>query len=152
MAAFDWKKLSTGDRVIAITALIALIALFLPWYSWSGGGYSFSVGAFSTGYGWLGALLVVGAGVYLVMLRSGSNMPKTSYGPGVIVLGASVIGAVIVILRWATLPHGSYGVAGSGFSYGPGIGLILALIASIVQAVFAVRLFRSSGEALPWAK
>jgi hypothetical protein len=150
MAAFDWKKLSTGDRVISITALVALIALFLPWYSWSGGGYSFSVGAFSTGYGWLGALLVVLAGVYVVMLRSGSNMPKTNVGPAVIVLGASLIGTLIVILRWITLPRGSYGVAGSGFSYGPGFGLILALIACVVQAVFAIRMFRSSGEALPW--
>jgi hypothetical protein len=110
------------------------------------------VGAFPPGYGWLGALLVVAAGVYLVLLRSGSNMPKTSYGPGVLVLGASLIGTLIVILRWITLPKGSYGVAGSGFSYGPGFGLILALIACIVQAFFAVRMFRGSGEALPWAK
>jgi hypothetical protein len=152
MAAFDWKKLSTTDRVIAITALIALISLFLPWYSWSGGGYSASAGGFSTGYGWLGALLVVAAGVYVVALRSGSNMPKTSYGPGVLVLGASLIGTIIVAIRWITLPRGSYGAGGVGFHYGPGFGLILALIACIVQAVFAVRMFRSSGEALPWAK
>lgn len=150
MAAFDWKKLTTADRVVAITALIALIALFLPWYGWSGFGYSYSVGGFSSGYGWLGALLVVAAGVYLVMLRSGSNMPKTSYGPGVIVLGASVIGAAIIAIRWATLPRGSYGAAGA-FSYGARIGIYLALIAGIVQAVFALRLFRSSGESLPWA-
>jgi hypothetical protein len=152
MAAFDWKKLSTGDRVISITALIALIALFLPWYSWSGDGYSASVGAFSTGYGWLGAILVIAAGVYIVMLRSGSNMPKFAYGPGVLVLGASLIGTIIVILRWITLPRGSYGVGGAGFSYGPGFGLILTLIASVIQAFFAVQLFRGSGEALPWAK
>jgi hypothetical protein len=152
MAAFDWKKLSTTDRVISITALIALISLFLPWYSWSGDGFSASAGGFSTGYGWLGALLVVLAGVYIVALRSGSNMPKTAYGPGVIVLGCSLIGTLIVAIRWITLPRGSYGANGVGFHYGPGFGLILALIACIVQAVFAVRMFRSSGEALPWAK
>lgn len=152
MAAFDWKKMSTTDRVISITALLALISLFLPWYSWSGGGYSVSAGAFGSGFGWLGALLVIVAGVYVVMLRAGSNMPKTSYGPGVIVLGASLIGTVIVILRWATLPRGSYGASGVGFHYGPGSGLIIALLASIVQAIFALRMFRSSGEALPWAK
>jgi hypothetical protein len=152
MAAFDWKKLNTADRVIAITALVALICLFLPWYGWSGNGYSVSVGAFSSGYGWLGAVLIIAAGVYLTMLRSGSNMPKTAYGPGVLVLGASVIGAVIVILRWITLPRGSYGGSGLSFHYGPSFGLILTLIAGVVQAVFALRLFRSSGEALPWAK
>lgn len=151
MAAFDWKKLSTADRVVAVTALIALIALFLPWYGWSGFGYSYSVSGFSSGYGWLGALLVFASGLYLVMLRSGSNMPKTGYGPGVIVLGGSVIGAIIVILRWVTLPRGSYGSALGSFSYGPRVGLILALIAGVVQTIYAVRLFRSSGEALPWA-
>ena len=99
-ASFDWKKLSTTDRVISITSLVALISLFLPWEGYSGFGVSYSVGGFSTGYGWLGALLIVAAGVYVVAHRSGSSMPKTPYGPGVIVLGLSVIGAVLVILRW----------------------------------------------------
>ncbi|HWD95016.1 MAG TPA: hypothetical protein VG246_01190 [Acidimicrobiales bacterium] len=107
---------------------------------------------FSTGYGWLGALLVVAAGVYLVMLRSGSSMPSTSYGPGVIVLGLSVIGAVLVILRWVTMPRASGATLGGNFNYGPRIGIILTLIAAVVQAFFALRLFRSTGEALPLAK
>jgi apolipoprotein N-acyltransferase len=149
-ASFDWKKLSSTDRVIAITSLVALIALFLPWEGASGPGYSYSVSGFSTSYGWLGALLVIAAGVYLVMLRSGSTMPRTPYGPGVIVLGLSVIGAVLVIIRWISLPRGSY--AAGFFNYGPRIGIFLALIAAVVQAVFALRLFRSTGEALPWAK
>jgi hypothetical protein len=152
MAAFDWKKLSTTDRVISITALIALIALFLPWYGASADGFSASVSGFSTSYGWLGALLVVLAGVYLVLLRSGSNMPKTSYGPGVIVLGASAIGALIVIIRWVTLPRGSGSSFGGSYSYGARIGIYIALIAAVVQTFYALRLFRSTGESLPWEK
>ncbi len=152
MAAFDWKKLSTPDKVVAITALCALIALFLPWYGFSSTFYSASVSGFSSGYGWLGALLIVLAGVYLVLLRSGSNMPKLSMGPGVLVLGASVIGTLLVAIRWITLPRGSYGVTSvTGFSYGARIGIYLALIAGIVQIVFALRLFRASGESMPWA-
>jgi hypothetical protein len=150
-AAFDWKKLSLTDRVIAITAAVALIALFLPWEGWSGLGASASVSGFSTGYGFLGAILVILAGVYIVMLRSGSRMPRSSYGPSVIVLGLSMIGAVLVVVRWLTLPRMS-GAAYTGFSYGPRIGMILALIAAVVEAFFALRLFRSTGEALPWAK
>jgi hypothetical protein len=152
MAAFDWKKLSTGDRVISITALVALIALFLPWETVHYDSFSASRGGFGSGFGWLGALLVIAAGVYIVALRSGSNMPKISYGPGVVVLGASVIGAVLIVLRWITLPRGSYGNFAGSVSWGAGIGLYLALIAAIVQAVYAVRMFQSSGEALPWAK
>jgi uncharacterized membrane protein len=153
MAAFDWKKLSTSDRVIAITGLIALIALFLPWETASDSFGSYSASGTSSGFlGWFGALLVIAAGVYIVALRSGTNMPKTSYGPGVIVLGLSVIGAVLIILRWVTLPRGhEAGYAGS-IQWGAGYGLYLTLIAAIVQAVFAIRMFRSSGEALPWAK
>jgi hypothetical protein len=150
MAAFEWNKLTTTDKVISVTALIALIGLFLPWYGFSSPLYSASVSGFSTSYGWLGALLIVAAGVYLVLLRSGSNMPKTSYGPGVLVLGASALGALIVIIRWLTVPKGSYSGL-SSFTYGPRIGMYIVLIAGVVQAFFALRLFRSTGEAVPWA-
>ncbi|MGC1239456.1 MAG: hypothetical protein WA860_11780 [Acidimicrobiales bacterium] len=150
MAAFEWNKLTTTDKVISVTALIALIGLFLPWYGFSSPLYSASVSGFSTSYGWLGALLIVAAGVYLVLLRSGSNMPKTSYGPGVLVLGASALGALIVIIRWLTVPKGSYSGL-SSFTYGPRIGMYIVLIAGVVQTFFALRLFRSTGEAVPWA-
>ncbi|HTB08692.1 MAG TPA: hypothetical protein VK704_02680 [Acidimicrobiales bacterium] len=150
MATFEWKKLSTTDKVISVTAAVALISLFLPWYGASGVYGGASVSGFSTSYGWLGGLLIVAAGVYLVFLRAGSNMPKFSYGPGVIVLGLSLIGFVIVIIRWITLPKGSFD--GGAFSYGPQVGMYLCLIAGVVQSFFALRMFRASGEALPWSK
>ena len=145
--AVDFKKLDNLDRVVVITAAIALIALFLPWYGVTAGPFSASVSGFSTSYGWLGALLIIAAGVYLLLLRSGTAMPKTSMGPGVLVLGASAIGTLLVIIRWLTLPKG--GVTAS-YSYGPRIGIYFALIAGIVQAVISFRLFKASGEKLPW--
>lgn len=149
-AAFDWKKLSQTDKVISVTGLIALIGLFLPWFSISTPGFSASSDGFNSGwFGCLGALLIVAAAVYIVLLRSGSQMPRFSYGPGVIVLGLSALGALLVILRWVTIGHG--GGLYSGVSWGPSFGLYLVLIAGIVQAFFALRLFRASGEAVPWA-
>jgi hypothetical protein len=147
--SFDWKKYSTADKVIAITGLIALIALFLPWEGVSSGPFSASVSGFSTSYGWLGALLIVAAGAYIFFSRAGSNMPKFSYGPGVIVLGLSALGTLIVIIRWLTLPRASFD--GGAYSYGPRVGIFLVLIAGIIQAIFALRLFQASGEAVPWA-
>jgi hypothetical protein len=147
--AFDWKKLTQTEKVISVTGLIALIGLFLPWFSISTAFGSVSWDGFSSGYGWFGALLIVAAAVYIVLLRSGSQMPKFGYGPGVIVLGLSAVGALIVILRWVTIGHGSGSYAGE--SWGPSFGLYLVLIAGIVQAFFALRLFRASGEAVPWA-
>ncbi len=152
MAAFDMKKLSTTDKLVAGAGVVALISLFLPWYGVSSGVFSNSVSGFSSGYGWIGALLIVAAAVYLVGMRSGSNVPKFSYGPGVIVLGASAIGTFLVALRWLTLPSGSASVGGVTYlNYGPRVGIILTLIAGIVQVVCAFRLFRTSGETVPWA-
>lgn len=145
--AVDFKKLDKLDRVVVITAAIALVALFLPWYGVTSGPFSASVSGFSTSYGWLGALLIIAAGVYLLMLRSGSSMPKTSMGPGVLVLGASALGTLLVIIRWITLPKGGIGGA---YSYGPRIGIYFALVAGVVQAVISFKLFKASGEKLPW--
>jgi hypothetical protein len=146
MAAFDMKKLDTSDRIVVGASALTIICLFLPWYGASGGGFSVSVSGFSSGYGWLGALLIIAAGVYLAMVRAGSNMPNTGVGPGVAVLGLSVLGTLIVIIRWITIPSGS----GLGYTYGPMFGMYLTILAGLVQAVLAFRLFKRSGEAAPW--
>jgi len=152
MSALDMKKLSTVDRTVAAAGAIALVSLFLPWYGASSALYSASVSGFGTSYGWLGALLVAAAAAYLVLVRSGAKLPPLPFGPGVVVLGASLLGTVIVGFRWLTLPRGSGGVGGvTDFSYGPRVGIIVAVVAGIVQLVCAFRLFRSSGEAVPWA-
>ena len=146
MAAFDMKKLSTADRAVVGAGAVALICLFLPWYGGGTSLISVSWSGFSSGWGWIGSLAIIAAGVYLAGLRSGSNMPKISYGPGVTVLGLSLIGTIIVALRWLTIPSGS----GFGYSYGPKYGLYLTILAGIVQAVFSFQLFKSSGEKVPW--
>lgn len=149
MAAFDMKKLSTLDKVVAGSAVLAFVAMFLPWYGVSVVGFSESVSGFSSGWGWIGALMIVAAGVYLTMLRSGRTMPTMRYGPGVLVLGLSGIGTLLVALRWITMPRG--GGSSLGYSYGPQFGMWLTLLAGVVQVVGALRLFRSSGESVPWA-
>ena len=148
----DWKKLDQLDRVVAVTSAVTVISMFLPWYGASVLGFSASVNGFGSGYGWIGALLIVAAGAYLVMLRSGGSMPRTTMGPGVIVLGLSAIGALLVVVRWISLPSGGGGMSGEPYSYGPRIGIYLTLIAGVVQAVIAFRLFKRSGEDLPWSK
>jgi hypothetical protein len=149
MAQFDMKKLDTSDRIVAGASVVALICLFLPWYGVSAGplGSESSIG-FGTSWGWLGSILIIVAGAYVVALRSGSNVPKISYGPGVTVLGLSLIGTIIVILRWVTIPKGSF----AGYSYGPMYGMYLTILAGAVQVFLAFRLFKASGESVPWEK
>ncbi len=150
MAFIDINKLSTIDRVVVGAGVVGLIALFLPWYGFSSPYASASVSGFSSGYGFLGALLIIATGVYLGMLRTGANMPSTSVGPGVLTLGGSLVGALLVVVRWISLPRAS--VSGGLFNYGPRFGIIIELLAGIAQALCAVTLFRRSGESVPWNK
>lgn len=149
---FDSKSISTLDWGVIGAAGIAFIGLFLPWYGYSSGSYGGSISGWSTSYGWLGGLLIIGAGAYLLAVRSQVDLSKLPLGPGVVVLGAASLGTLIVALRWLTLPSGHGGVSGIyAYSYGPRIGIILTLLVGIVQVVCAVQLFRASGEKLPWA-
>jgi hypothetical protein len=152
MAKFDTKAISRTDWGVIGAGGLAFISLFLPWYGFSSGIYSASVSGWSTSYGWLGALLIIGSGAYLLALRSQVDLSKVKLGPAVIVLAASGLGTLIVALRWLTLPSGHGSLSGiSIYSYGPRIGIILTLIVGIVQVACSLKLFRASGEKLPWA-
>jgi len=132
---------------------VSFIALFLPWYGVSAGFFSASVSGWSTSYGWLGALLIIAAGLYLALQRSDVNLSRVPVTPAVFVLGVAALGTLIVVLRWITLPSGHAGVGGvTAYSYGPRVGIFLTIIAGLVQVGAALILFRTSGEKLPWAK
>jgi hypothetical protein len=87
------------------------------------------------------------------MYRSEVNLSRVPITPNVIVLGTAVLGTLIVIIRWSTLPSGHAGIGGvTVFSYGPRVGIFLAIIAGAVEIAGSLALFRRSGEKLPWAK
>ncbi len=144
--AIDVKKIQGVDRIVVVTGVLALISIFLPWYGVSAGPFSASISGLSSGWGWLGALAIIAAGVYVIMMSNGQRVKVGNMGPAATVAGLSVLGTVIVILRWLTMPSG--GVA--GFSYGPRIGIYVALIVGIVQSIVSVKFFRRSGESTPW--
>lgn len=151
MARFEPKALSRLDWVVVGAAALAVIALFLPWYGASSFGYHASVSGWSTGYGWIGAALIVFSGAYLVLQRSQADLSRVRMGPATVVVGAAVIGTVLVLLRWISLPRGHAGIQGvTVVSYGPRVGIVLTLLVGIAQVAAALSLFRNSGEALPW--
>jgi hypothetical protein len=153
MAKFETKRLSRLDWAVVGAGGVSFIALFLPWYGVSAGFFSASVSGWSTSYGWLGALLIIAAGVYLALQRSDVNLSRVPVTPAVFVLGVAALGTLIVVLRWITLPSGHAGVGGvTAYSYGPRVGIFLTIIAGLVQVGAALVLFRTSGEKLPWAK
>ncbi|MGH9299085.1 MAG: hypothetical protein ACRDZT_04160 [Acidimicrobiales bacterium] len=148
---FDLKRLSSLDRLIAGGAGVVFIAAFLPWWGYSGPlglAYSASVDGWSAGFtAWAGTLLLFGAGVYVVLRRSGTSMPSTPVGPSVLVAGVAGLGLLLVVVRWLTLPSVHGGAAGS---IGAKYGIWLAIIAGVVEVAAAVVEMRASGEPLPW--
>jgi hypothetical protein len=153
MARFEAKRLSRLDWAVVGAGGLSFISLFLPWYGASAGLFSASVDGWSTSYGWFGALLIIAAGAYLALQRSEVNLSVVPLTPAVVVLGAAILGALIVIIRWITLPSGHAGVGGvTVYSYGPRVGIFLTIIAGLVQVGAALALFRASGEKLPWAE
>jgi hypothetical protein len=147
---FDWKQLSTLDRVIAGGAAVAFIALFMPWYGVSVGPFSASVSGWSAGFtGWAGSLLLVIAGVLLVLRRSGATLPTFQVGPTVLVAGLAALGLLLVIIRWVSLPR--YHISDLSYDAGARYGLYIALIAGIAEVAAAVMVMRASGEKMPWA-
>jgi hypothetical protein len=129
-----WKRLSTRDRVIVGGAGVAFIAGFLPWWAGLGlGGWSRS--GWSAGFtAWAGTLLLTAAGVLVVLRRSGVSWPMTVVGPSKLIAGVSVIGLLLVFIRWLTLPRHH----ATGFVQEPRHGIYVALIAGVVEVAAAV--------------
>jgi hypothetical protein len=142
---FDWKSMSTLDRVIVGGAAVAFISLFLPW--WGVGLFGLSIDGWSAGFtAWAGGMLLTAAGVLLVLRGSGTAVSFGQFGPSVVVAGLSAVGLLLVIIRWASLP--SY----RGYGVGAKYGLYVALIAGIAEVVAAVKAMQSSGEQVPWGQ
>jgi hypothetical protein len=145
---FDWKTLSTLDRVIVGGAAVALIAAFLPWYGVSVGPFSASVSGWSAGFSaWAGALLLTIAGALLVLRRSGASLPSfAGAGPSVVVALVAAVGLLLVIIRWASFPRVN------GYDVGARYGIYVALVAGLAEVTAAVKAMRASGEPIPWAQ
>jgi hypothetical protein len=142
--SFDWKRLSTLDRVIAVSALVAFIAAFLPWYGASVGPFSVSASGWSAGFtAWAGSLLLVLGGLLIVLRGSGTSVPST-VGPAPLVATVAGLGLLLVIIRWVSFPRVQ--ASGVGYNVGARFGIYLALIAGIAEVTAAVMQMRSSGE------
>jgi hypothetical protein len=151
------RGLSLGDWAIVIGGTLVLVASFLPWETATAstvvGGYSGSDSAWNAGFAaWFGSLLCAGAAGAAVARRFGYTMGIRGVGPNLIVAGLAAGGAVLLVIRLLTLPHGSsgavLGTAGLG-SYGPGFGAYTGAALAVTQTVAAVLTLRASGERLP---
>jgi hypothetical protein len=144
MSGFDLKQVSRNDKGLIGAGIVAFIASFLPFVGISGNvlgvHYDAHINAWH-GYGILGLFLIfIAAGIAAARVFGGVSLPKLPVGPNVLVAALALLGTLLVFL---------YGITyGNGTSIQWG-GWIL-IIVGIVETVFAVMNFRSSGEKLAW--
>lgn len=143
MSSSRLARFTRGDKFLVGAAFIALISLFVPWYQASVSGYTIqSVSGWGSGYGWLGALCLVAAGIYVVLQRSDVDLPRVPIRATVVVLSLTGLGTFLVLLRLGTLPHGNAGGGLVSYRYGPAAGIVLALIAGLIETACAFLMFR----------
>lgn len=149
MASFDAKRVTPLEWAGIGAGALAFIASFFPWYSVSYDGPeipglgalgSSSASAWEVGIGgWLPVLMLVAAAVILLLPHFGTAVPNGT----LIWLGLAGGAAVIILIRWLTLP----GEDGFGVSQGAGFGIILGLLAAVVSGVAAFLVYRASSRA-----
>lgn len=146
MSGFDLTKVSRNDKGLIGAGIVVFIASFLPYWGVSAGPFTSSTNAW-TGYATFGLLLLfIAAGIAAARVFGGASLPKLPLGANLIVAGLAAIGTLLVILRGFTYPHAHFEGASWGVKWG---GYVLMIVA-IVETVFAVMNFRSSGEKLAW--
>ncbi len=146
---FDWKRLSTLDRVIAAGAVVAFISLFLPWYGASVLGFSATVSGWSAGFSaWAGGLLLTAAGVLVVLRSADAKLSEGRIRPSVLVATVAGLGLLLVIIRWVSFPTVN-GVSGPSYSVGARYGIFIALLAGIAELAAAIIAMRASDAPVP---
>jgi len=129
----DLNKLTIGDRVVAISAILFLIFMFFPWYGFDESGVSGNDNGFEYFLaGWLPLLLAIVMVVQIAITRFGSTaLPRP--GPltwGQVHLAAGALAAVILLLR-VLIPSDIDNVFGGDFELDRKFGVFLAFLATL---------------------
>lgn len=117
-------RLTTGQKIGIGGAVLLLIASFLPWYSVSGFGMSFSINAWDAAFlAWGGVILGVLAGVVLLLKATGKkDVQAGGLAAEQIALSLAVASFVLIVLRLLTESSNS------------AIGLYLGIAAAAITA------------------
>lgn len=140
----DFSKLKTPDWLIVGGAAAFFIGGFLDWISVDLGQFGSVSGGNVFDFFFTGIvpwILIIGSGVITVLLVTGTLKPGGPPWP-LIIVAATVLGAVLVLLRFL-VP--GLGEDTEGVDVGRGIGLILCTLGGIAAAVGGVMNFTSTG-------
>jgi hypothetical protein len=154
---FDLNRATTVDKVVGVASLIALISIWLPWFtaSYSGGAFgasgSASASATTAHGGWMYLEFIVALVLiaYLVARIAWERLPfsiPVAHAPLLIV--GTAIQLLIMLIAFFDLPSAD-GVAGFsiGWGWGAFVGLLAALVAAGPVIYPAVRSYLASRNA-----
>jgi hypothetical protein len=143
---FDVNRLTSVDKIVAGGSLVALISIFLPWYSYS---YLGATETFSgtTGHGWLWLEFIVALALiaYLASRAAWDRLPfnmPVAHAPLLIV--GTALQLLLVLIAFIDIPYGGSGV---GWTWGAFVALLAALAAAGSVLVPAVRSYLESRNA-----
>jgi hypothetical protein len=148
----DLRRLTQVDRIVAGASLIAMISIWLPWYSVAWGSDAFESQGSATFSGtslhswlWLEfvvALLLIG----YVVLRAGFPESRISlpiaHAP-LLIIGTG-LQLLLILIAFADIPYGNLGM---GWGWAAFIGLLAALAAAAPVMVPAARSYLESRNA-----
>jgi hypothetical protein len=139
---FDLKRLTRVDRTVAIASLIAMISIWLPWYSASADGLTVSFSG-TWGHGWLWlefvvALVLIG---YLALRAASASAPRLPVAHAPLLLIGTLVQLLLIVIAFADIPYGDQGM---GWDWAAFIGLIAALAAAAPLAVPAAQSYMQS--------
>ncbi len=128
---FDLSRLTATDRTVGIASLVALVSIFLPYYSASAYGLTITQSGTSA-HGWLWLEFLVGLALVLYLAACALwerplERHTTSPAPHkALLLVGTIVQAVLVVIALVTIPYSSDGV---GLGWGAFVGLVGALAA-----------------------
>jgi len=131
----DTSKLSVGDQVAAVSGIVLLIVMFLPWYgvdvNVAGFSASESVNAWEA-MSFIDILLFIVAVVAIgvPVARAGGSLPDDMPG-SLLLLAAGGIGLLLALFRLIDIPAPDIPAAAeSSVDFGRKIGLFLGVLAT----------------------
>jgi hypothetical protein len=104
----DLNKLTTSDKIIAVSGIVLFISSFLAWFKAEAFGFTATANGWDVGFFWGGipALLgLIAAGVVLANKLGDVKLPQLPIPWSQALFGAGAISAVIVVLKLLTGYH-----------------------------------------------
>ena len=150
----DVDRLSIGERIAALCAVLLFIFMFFDWFSVevSGGSGPFAASASGGSNAWdaldnipvfLVITIVVALGVAGLRLADARFEPAVSPNAVVAVLGA--ISVLLVLYRIINTPGAGDGIPGLSVDVSPAVGIFLGLLAAIGIAYGGYRAMQEEG-------